>query len=58
MDDYSLIDLRVNIAMSDHISLVVSMNNLFDETYATSAYSGGFYPGTGRNFRFGITAVY
>jgi iron complex outermembrane receptor protein len=58
MDAYGLINFRVNMAVSDHVSLVVSMNNIFDETYATSAYSGGFYPGTGRNFRFGITAVY
>lgn len=57
-DPYGLFDLRANIAMSDHVSLVISINNLFDEIYATSAYSGGFYPGSGRNFRFGMTMVY
>ncbi|RKX46583.1 MAG: hypothetical protein DRP64_03025 [Verrucomicrobia bacterium] len=58
MDAYGLFGLRANLAMSDHVSLVISINNLFDENYATSAYSGGFYLGSGRNFHFGMTLVY
>ncbi|MEN8255508.1 MAG: TonB-dependent receptor, partial [Verrucomicrobiota bacterium] len=58
MDPYGLFGLRANVAMSEHLNLVISMHNLFDETYAASAYGGGYYPGAGRSFHFGITMVY
>jgi len=56
MDAYGLLGFRVNIAMSKRTSLYVVMDNLLDETYATAAYSGAFYPGSGRSFRVGISA--
>ncbi len=34
--------------VSDRCDLVAGVNNLFDKTHASSAYSGGFYPGNGR----------
>jgi iron complex outermembrane receptor protein len=58
MDAYGLVGLRVNVLLSDDVSLVLSADNLADETYAVSAYSGGFYPGAGRSYRAGITVVY
>ncbi|MCK5845394.1 MAG: TonB-dependent receptor, partial [Victivallales bacterium] len=58
MDPYGLFGLRANITMSDYVSLYFSVHNMFNETYATTAYSGGFYPGSGRSFRMGITFVY
>ena len=32
----------------ENCSIIIGINNLFDRTYAVSAYSGGFYPGAGR----------
>jgi len=58
MDAYGLVGLRANFALLDSLNLYVSAHNLFDETYATAAYSGGYYPGSGRSFRAGITWVY
>lgn len=34
--------------VTDRCDISVGINNLFDKTYAMSAYSGGFYPGSGR----------
>ncbi len=58
VDAYGWVGLSASITMSDQVSLVFSVHNLFDEIYATSAYLGGFYPGSGRSFRMGITWVY
>lgn len=58
LDSYGLFSLRANVIMSDYASLYCSVHNLFDEVYATSAYSGVYYPGSGRSFRMGITLVY
>jgi iron complex outermembrane receptor protein len=58
MDDYGLVGLRANLALMDSLNLYITVHNLLDETYATAAYSGGYYPGSGRSFRAGITKVY
>ena len=58
MDPYGLFGLRANVTMSDYVSLYFAVHNLFDEVYASSAYSGAYYPGSGRSFRMGITWVY
>jgi iron complex outermembrane receptor protein len=55
IDPYGLLGLRVNIAMADYADVYFSVHNLLDETYATTAYSGGFYPGSGRSFQAGLT---
>lgn len=52
---YEVVDLRVNIAMAQYASVYFSINNLFDENYATTAFSGGFYPAAERSFRAGLT---
>lgn len=51
MDAYSLLGLRMNVALTEHADLTVMMDNVLDEQYASSAYSGGFYPSIGRSFR-------
>ncbi len=58
MDAYGLLGLRANVGVSDHLNLVFSVQNLLDEIYAASAYSGGYYPGAGRSFRVGMALVY
>ncbi len=58
MEAYGLVGLRANLAVRDALDLYVSVDNLFNETYAYSAYSGGYYPGSGRSFRAGMTWVY
>ena len=58
MDAYGLVGLRANFALLDSLKLYVAVHNLLDETYATTAYSGGYYPGSGRSFRVGIAWVY
>ncbi len=54
MEEYSLLGFRANFAVSDRTTVTVNVDNLLDETYASAAYSGGFYPGSGRNFRIGL----
>ncbi len=58
LDAYGLLGLRVNIAMTDYAEVNFSIHNLFDENYASTAYSGGFYPGSGRSFRVGLTLLF
>ena len=58
MEAYGLVGLHANLTLLDSLSLYVSVHNLLDETYATSAYSGGYYPGSGRSFRAGMTWIY
>ena len=58
MDPYGLVGLRANLALFDSLNLVFSVHNLLDETYAYSAYSSRYYPGTGRSFRAGMTWVF
>jgi len=58
MDAYGLVGLRANYALLDSLNLYFTAHNLFDETYAYSAYSSRYYPGTGRSFQAGMTWVY
>jgi iron complex outermembrane receptor protein len=51
---YDLLNFQALIRFSDNTHLIVSIDNLLDETYATSAYSGVYYPGAGRSFRMGL----
>jgi len=58
MDAYGLVGLRANLALPGPLDLHVAVHNLLDETYAYSAYTDRYYPGTGRSFQAGITWVY
>lgn len=52
---YGLLGCRANVKMAESARLVVSIDNLLDKTYATTAYGGAYYPGTGRSIRMGFT---
>lgn len=52
---YGLVGFRCAVVLSDRASLAIAMDNLLDETYASSAYAGAYYPGAGRSMRCGIT---
>lgn len=54
LDAYNLLGFKALIKMSDYVRLTVSIDNLLDENYASSAYSGVYYPGSGRSFRIGM----
>ncbi|MEI6890872.1 MAG: TonB-dependent receptor [Pontiella sp.] len=54
MNAYDQLGFQALIRMSDYARLRISIDNLLDETYATTAYSGVYYPGAGRSFRCGL----
>jgi len=55
IDAYGLLAFRANIALAEYARLEIMMDNLLNETYASSAYGGMYYPGAGRSFRAGLT---
>lgn len=55
IDSYSLTSTRIDFTLTDSALLFFKVSNLFDKTYATSAYSGNFYPGAGRSFQIGLS---
>ena len=42
-----------NWEVSEHLSVFCRVNNLFDEEYISTQFSGGIYPGIGRQVLFG-----
>jgi len=58
MDAYGLLGIGVDIAMAEYAKLTISIDNLLNETYATTAYTGAYYPGSGRSFHCGLTLEY
>ncbi len=44
----SIINLSLHWEPFDTLMISLALNNIFDDVYAVSAYSGGFYPGPGR----------
>ena len=54
MDPYGLIGFGMNAEVGDHVTMVVSVDNLLDETYAETIYGAAYYPGAGRSFRVGM----
>jgi outer membrane receptor protein involved in Fe transport len=55
---YTLVGLTAQWRVSDLATLEAGVENLLNKTYASSAYSGGFYPGRGRVFHAGIRIYY
>lgn len=55
MDSYGLVGLRANLKIRETLGLFAKAENLLDEHYAASAYSGGWYPGSGRALYAGMT---
>lgn len=44
----TLLHVSMHWEVSEELGISISINNVLDELYAVSAYSGGFYPGAGR----------
>lgn len=55
MKAFGLVGLRANVVLTDSASLTLSVDNLLDKTYASSAYYDVYYPGAGRSYRMGMT---
>lgn len=54
--DYVLFDLSVRYALSDDVSVFVTVDNLFDKEYVSTAFGpDGLYPGVGRSAKAGVT---
>ena len=45
---YYLANASLHWDAGENLDLIAGINNLFDKAYAATAYSGGFYPGSGR----------
>ncbi|MDF7808994.1 TonB-dependent receptor [Pontiellaceae bacterium B12219] len=54
MAAYDLLNFQALIRLADYARMIVTIDNLMDETYASTAYSGAYYPGAGRSFRVGL----
>jgi len=54
MDSYGLVGMHTSWEITPKLGCYFSIQNILNETYASSAYSGGFYPGSGRSFQMGI----
>ena len=46
-------NLRGSYQVTDHLEVFCRVNNLFDRRFATTAFSGNFFPAPGRQFFFG-----
>ncbi len=55
VENYGLWGSRIDLRPFKHVGFFFKVDNLFDLTYASYAYSGSYYPGAGRNFQVGIT---
>jgi iron complex outermembrane receptor protein len=53
---YGLFGLRADVSFGDRISFYGKIENLMDKDHISSAYNGGYYPGSGRAFYGGIKA--
>jgi len=40
---------------TEKIKLYFKADNILDEEYTSSAYSGGYYPGAGQTFQLGMS---
>lgn len=52
---YGLVGARIDLYLINHTTLFAKINNVFDKTYASSAYDEVYYPGAGRSFQLGLT---
>lgn len=58
IDGYGLFGLRADLKLKKRFGLFLKVENIFDQTYASSAYNGGWYPGCGRAFYGGVTLAF
>jgi iron complex outermembrane receptor protein len=54
IDDYHVVDARIQYQVNEHSSVYVKGTNLLDQLFAESAYSGAYYPGMGRAIYAGV----
>jgi len=54
MDPYHLVNLSAELTINPKLKLFFKIDNLFDQQYASTAYSQGYYPGSGRGFYGGL----
>lgn len=54
LEAHSLVDLGLDLQVSPHAKVYTRISNLFDESFAESAFSGSYYSGRGRFFNSGI----
>jgi iron complex outermembrane receptor protein len=55
IDSYGLFGLRADWTIHKHISLFSKIENLANKQHISSAYSSGYYPGSGRSFYAGVS---
>ena len=56
LNNYVLVDLSVRYSFSDDVSVFVTVNNLFDKEYVSTAFGpDALYPGVGRSAKAGVT---
>ena len=56
LGDYVLFDLSVRYALKEDVSVFVTVNNLFDKEYVSTAFGpDALYPGVGRSAKAGVT---
>ena len=56
LDDYILVDWSVRYAFNDNASVFVTVDNVFDKEYISTAFGpDAIYPGVGRSVKTGIT---
>ena len=50
LNDYVIVDLSVRYALSDDVSVFVTVNNVLDKEYVSTAFGpDALYPGVGRS---------
>jgi iron complex outermembrane receptor protein len=54
LPSYGLYGLRADVDCGERVSLYAKVENLTDKDHISSAYNGGYYPGSGRAFYGGI----
>ncbi len=55
LNDYGLFGARIDLMPTEKITLFFKADNILNEEYASSAYTGGYYPGAGQTFQLGLT---
>jgi outer membrane receptor protein involved in Fe transport len=58
ISSFGLFGLRTDVSISDRISIYGKIENLMDKRYISSAYNGGYYPGSGRAAYGGIKVAF
>ena len=56
LPSYATFDSQVSYDFKQHSKLFVSVNNLLDHQYVSTAYLGGYYPAAGRSLIVGLSA--